>query len=200
MPNSIDLRKTRIDLSKASKKEKEAFQKYAFSKGFGWNDPERVKITKNLDKDYYFCSEDGFLIVGEQHEFNMSRCKDITDAFFEEYARTQDPRLINVLSKELCVKIWSAWNEIKKGQKLIADANMQLGDHNEDETLYNAFGDRKGMELGVPSGSNSHSILGVSYDLAETIILQHIEDSKLRLLELNKEVKKTWEGYENENA
>jgi hypothetical protein len=41
------------------------------------------------------------------------------------------------------------------------------------------------MQLGVPSGQNSHRIFDVSYDLAEPIIRTHISNKRAELAKLN---------------
>jgi|1185.fasta_scaffold00001_53 hypothetical protein len=91
-----------------------------------------------------------------------------------------------MITKETCVKIWNAWNEIEKSEQLIKDMAERLS---EDEaknppTLYNAFGDKKGLQLGVPSGKDSHQIFGVSIELGVQVIEAHIEKNKKRLEEL----------------
>lgn len=50
--------------------------------------------------------------------------------------------------------------------------------------FYDAFGEKRGLQLGVPSGQDSHRIYGVNVELGVKIIEQHIQDNEKRLEEL----------------
>ena len=51
--------------------------------------------------------------------------------------------------------------------------------------LDDAFGDRRDLQLGVPTGrSSGHQIFGVRFDLGVKIIKEHIKDQKKKLKEL----------------
>lgn len=91
-----------------------------------------------------------------------------------------------MITKETAVKIWNAHNEIENCDKLIQDMGKLLMDDKDkkEPTLYNAFGERRGLELGVPSGKDSHRIFGVNADLGVKIIETHRSDMAERLKEL----------------
>lgn len=50
--------------------------------------------------------------------------------------------------------------------------------------LSDAFGDKRGLQLGVPSGSDGHRLFNVNIDLSVKIIEQHIKEQEARLIEL----------------
>jgi hypothetical protein len=92
-----------------------------------------------------------------------------------------------MITKETCVKIWNCHNEIEKSNRLIADMAEVLS-HDKEKSppqLHNAFGDRQGLQLGVPSGSSdAYRLYNVSTDLAVKIIEEHIKMNENRLVEL----------------
>ena len=82
-----------------------------------------------------------------------------------------------MLSKETCEKIWHCHREIETGEKLLADIKEVFEKNKyapDAQALKDVFGKRRDMQLGVPSGQNSHRIFDVSYDLAEPIIRTHM--------------------------
>jgi len=92
-----------------------------------------------------------------------------------------------MITKETAIKIWNCYNEIESAEKVKADMNeSKLKYPEEQPSLRNAFGERSGLQLGVPSGSDSHRMFSVKAELALKIVEQHILDQKTRLEELNK--------------
>lgn len=91
-----------------------------------------------------------------------------------------------MISKETCVKIWNCYNEIDKAEKIIKDMAETLADDEEKNTptLNNVFGEQRGLQLGVPSGSSSYTLFGVNVELSVKIIEKHVEEKKRRLEEL----------------
>ena len=92
-----------------------------------------------------------------------------------------------MITKETCVKIWNAHNEIEKANKLLSDMAKNLKDDKDKSapTLRNAFGENQGLQLGVPSGHDSHYLYNVSSALAVKVIEEHIKFNEIRLEELN---------------
>lgn len=90
-----------------------------------------------------------------------------------------------MITKETCVKIYHCHSEIENGQKLIAEMAKIVKEDKEKNppTLYNAFGEKRGLQLGVPSGSG-HNLYGVSVEMGVRVIEEHIEKNKQRLSEL----------------
>jgi len=90
-----------------------------------------------------------------------------------------------MITKETAVKIWNCYNEIESAETLIKDMLKSLKEKpDEAPSLRNAFGERCGLELGVPSGQNTHRLFGVNTELGVKIIQKHIEEKTQRLEEL----------------
>jgi hypothetical protein len=96
-----------------------------------------------------------------------------------------------MITKETCLKIWNAWNEIDRAKGLINEINDRLekrGEYNPTPSLRNAFGDNNGLSfgLGIPtSDSGTSFISGVIPELAIKIIEVHISKQEQRLKELS---------------
>lgn len=88
-----------------------------------------------------------------------------------------------MITKETCVKIWNCWNEIDNANELISSLNKGIKETNT-PTIHNAFGERVGLQLGIPSGSDSRRLYNVPLELSIKIILAHIEEQKRKLREL----------------
>ncbi len=93
---------------------------------------------------------------------------------------------LHMITKETCVKIWHCHNEIEKAKKLIQDMAKVVKKDTEKKMpeLHNAFGDKKGLQLGIPSGDSSHTLYNVSPVLAVKMLEQHMIDQEKRLEEL----------------
>ena len=89
-----------------------------------------------------------------------------------------------MISKETCRQIWSCYDAIEKGHKLISDMKIEL-ERTGDERIIDAFGRKKGLELGVPSGDSGHRIFNVRIDLGIQIIEANIKDNEAELERLN---------------
>ena len=97
-----------------------------------------------------------------------------------------------MITQETAAAIWQAYREIDAGQKLLADMaeirSREKLDRNA-PTLADAFGRRRQLELGIPSGENGHRILGVHPVLAESIIRAHIENKRAELATLQEKAR-----------
>lgn len=91
-----------------------------------------------------------------------------------------------MITKETAVKIFHAHQEVEKSKKLIADMAEIVAKDKEKKIpyLHNAFGERSGLQLGVPSGDNAHRLFNVNLELSLKIIEKHIEEQQTRLTEL----------------
>lgn len=90
-----------------------------------------------------------------------------------------------MITKEIAGQIWNCYHEIEKAEKLLNDMNESLKGHN-DRNLIDAFGRRKGLQLGVPLGSDSHRLYDVRPELGVKIVEAHIAYKKAELVELQK--------------
>ncbi len=95
-----------------------------------------------------------------------------------------------IITQETAAAIWQAYREIEAAKKLLADmkAEREKPFASEDKyapTLKDAFGRRRQLQLGIPSGENSHRIFDVSPVLAESVIRAHIASKEAEVVEAN---------------
>lgn len=91
-----------------------------------------------------------------------------------------------MITQETAAMIYRAYREIEAGEKLLADMKAIREREHIDKTaptIKDAFGQRRHLQLGIPSGENSHRILDVSPVLAESVIRAHIENKRSELAE-----------------
>ncbi len=82
-----------------------------------------------------------------------------------------------MITKETAAKIAYAYSEIEAAEELLKGLADELGRLQEPDFRDN-FGRRRGLQLGVPSGSSGHRLLDVAPRLAKIIIKAHIDDKK----------------------
>ena len=95
-----------------------------------------------------------------------------------------------MITQETASTIWSAYREIETAEKLLLDmaeerAKPFRDDDKHAPTLKDAFGRNQHLQLGIPSGSNSHRLFQVRPELAESVIRAHIGQMKAKLTEAN---------------
>lgn len=98
-----------------------------------------------------------------------------------------------MITQETAGQIWECYREIAAGEKLLADMEEQREQyHGRDEfqpTLKDAFGRRRTLQLGVPSGESAHRIFGVSATLGESVIRAHIANKRAELVTFNEQAR-----------
>lgn len=97
-----------------------------------------------------------------------------------------------MITQETAARIWNCYREIKAAETLLADMEKSAQEYRRDvraETLQDAFGRHQRLQLGVPSGENSHRLLDVSPELGKTVIRAHIEKKKAELAEANEQAR-----------
>jgi hypothetical protein len=95
-----------------------------------------------------------------------------------------------MITQETAAAIWDAYREIDAAEKLLADMAEERSKPGADRdryapTLKDAFGRRKHLQLGIPSGNNAHRLFDVHPELAEAVIRAHIGKMKSALVEAN---------------
>lgn len=94
-----------------------------------------------------------------------------------------------MISQETAEMIWCAYREIRAAKLVLEDMEKARSDGGEDEeyaaTLKDAFGHRRLLQLGVPSGQSGHRLYGVAPRLAESVIKAHIAESEAELVRAN---------------
>lgn len=96
-----------------------------------------------------------------------------------------------MITRETAERIWIAYREIETAEKLLTDMAKEREDQfrweqdkgKHEPTLKDAFGRRRHLQLGVPSGENSHRVFDVSPQLAESVIKAHIANKEKELVE-----------------
>lgn len=94
-----------------------------------------------------------------------------------------------MISQETAAMIWNAYREIAAAEKLLADMEKELRFRQENAknlpVLKDAFGDRRNLQLGIPSGDSGHRLFDVRPSLADAVIRAHIEHKRAELAEAN---------------
>lgn len=85
-----------------------------------------------------------------------------------------------MITKQTAYDIWITYDEIAKGEKLLADLEEQRL-RGEELNLRDAFGRRRNLQLGVPNGEKSQRLLDVHPALAVSVIKSHIATKKAEL-------------------
>lgn len=97
-----------------------------------------------------------------------------------------------MITRETAARIWECYREIETAEKLLEDmaeaAKNNRGDDHA-ETLNDAFGHRRDLQLGVPSGHNSHRLFGVAPELAKSVIRAHVAAKQAELVEANEQAR-----------
>lgn len=99
---------------------------------------------------------------------------------------------MNLISRETAARIWQCYREIETGEKLLSDIKKVRDDNHGDphaQHLKDAFGRKRELQLGIPSGENSHRLFDVSERLAESVIRAHISSKKAELIEANEQAR-----------
>ena len=95
-----------------------------------------------------------------------------------------------MITQETASAIWSAYREIEAAEKLLFDMAAERAKPFRDDdkyaaTLKDVFGRRQHLQLGIPSGENSHRLYQVKPELAEAVIRAHIGQMRALLVESN---------------
>jgi hypothetical protein len=92
-----------------------------------------------------------------------------------------------VISQQTAARIWECYREIEMAESLLKEMSEAKSycDEPGQPTLKDAFGRRRHLQLGIPSGDSSHRLYGVSPRLAESVIRAHIADKQKELVEAN---------------
>src|SRR5271166_3814959 len=108
-----------------------------------------------------------------------------------------------MITQDTATEIWNCYREIAAGEQLLKDIDAERKEHRGPDKfeakLQDAFGHFKRLQLGIPSGDNSHRLFGLSPHLAESIIRAHIAEKKAQLVALNERARIELDG-ENEKT
>jgi len=97
-----------------------------------------------------------------------------------------------MIQRETAARIWECYREIETAEKLLEDMAELKDRYRNDphaQHLKDAFGRGRDLQLGIPSGENSHRLFKVAPRLAESIIYAHIASKKAELVEANEQAR-----------
>ncbi len=89
-----------------------------------------------------------------------------------------------MITQDTASAICSAYLEIAASEKVLADMKAEREKPFSDRDKY-AFGQKRNLQLRIPSGENGHQIFDVNPELAESVIRAHIAQKKVELVEAN---------------
>lgn len=110
-----------------------------------------------------------------------------------------------MITQQTASDIWTAYREIAASEKLLADMeterNAPFSDREKHAaTLKDAFGQRRHLQLGIPSGENGHRLFQVSPQLAESVIRTHIAQKRAELAEANERARLELDSSQNDQT
>ncbi len=89
-----------------------------------------------------------------------------------------------MISKQTAFDLWIAYDEIDRGENLLADLE-ELRRQGKEMNLRDSFGQPRRLQLGVPSGESSHRLMDLQPTLAVEVIKTHIAQKKSELALIN---------------
>ena len=90
-----------------------------------------------------------------------------------------------MITRKTASDIWLCHDELEKAKKLLIDLNELKNKWPKEQLLRDVFGRPSGLQLGVPSGQNSHRLFDVDPELAKSCIIAHIAQKKAELVAAN---------------
>lgn len=101
-----------------------------------------------------------------------------------------------MITQETAAQIWSAYREIVTAEKLLSDIESESKWQHDKSApvLKDAFGRKRQLQLGIPSGENSHRLFDVPMQLAGSIIRAHIAAKKVELAVANEKARIELQG------
>lgn len=78
-----------------------------------------------------------------------------------------------MITKEIAVLIFHCYNEIEQAEKMVSELKKALNEKGEFEIKDN-WGNTRGLELHLPTGMSGATIKRVPFELALTVIENHV--------------------------
>ena len=97
-----------------------------------------------------------------------------------------------MIDQMLAGAIWDCHREIVAAEKLLTDLaqveeELRRNGDQQFAQLRDAFGRRKNLTLGIPSGESSHRLFDVAPELAKSVIRAHMANKQAELVRLNEQ-------------
>ena len=90
-----------------------------------------------------------------------------------------------MISQQTAYQIACAHQEIERAEKLLKDTQAAISRHATPD-IRDAFGrGQGGLQLGIPSGENSHRLYMVDWNLCVPVLTAHIGQTRAKLVALN---------------
>lgn len=94
-----------------------------------------------------------------------------------------------IITAQTAMDIALAHREVETAEKLVSEIKEVLARH-EQPDIRDAFGRRQGgLQLGVPSGSSSHRLFNLDWELALPIIETHIAKQRALIAALSEKAR-----------
>jgi hypothetical protein len=99
-----------------------------------------------------------------------------------------------MITQETAARIWNCHREIQASEQLLEDMKKAQAEASPDQDknaprLKDCFGQKRHLELGVPSGPDSRRIFRVAPKLANSVIASHIASMQAELVEANEQAR-----------
>lgn len=97
-----------------------------------------------------------------------------------------------MITQETAARIWQCYREIETANKLLLDMEKMRDRYPDDphaQRIKDCFGRGQDLQLGIPSGDNSHRLFTVAPKLAESVIRAHIASKTSELIETNEQAR-----------
>jgi len=97
-----------------------------------------------------------------------------------------------MITQQTAADIWQCYREIEAGEKLLVDMEERKEKHPDDkyaQCLEDIAGRRRSLQLSIPSGSSGHKLIGVSQEIAFSVIRAHIAAKKAELAVTNEQAR-----------
>jgi hypothetical protein len=103
---------------------------------------------------------------------------------------------MGLITVKTAARIWNCYREIDGGTKLLSEMKERM-ERGEDPNPRDGFGRHRCLQLGIPSGDNSRTLLDVEPRLALSIINAHIAEKRRELVEANEQARIELESPED---
>ncbi len=97
-----------------------------------------------------------------------------------------------MIARDTAARIWNCYREIESAEKLLKDMADGFDKWQEDKhapTLKDAFGRRRQLQLGIPTGENGHRLFDVAPELAQSVVRAHVAKKHAELVEVNEQAR-----------
>ena len=96
---------------------------------------------------------------------------------------------MSLISKQTAMDIALAYREVENAENLLAEITDEFNRRTTPD-IRDAFGRlQDGLQLGVPSGSNSHRLFNVPWSICKPVIELHIQEQRSKIAILTERAK-----------